>query len=340
MQLKILKAGNGDSILMSLKIAKNITKNILIDGGNNYTDFKNNLKKEILRIQQNKEFIDLLIITHIDQDHIKGIEFLLKDNEIDKNIIKEIWFNFFSISSTINNDISFNEALRVEKLINHFNFSIKRNISVEQIPRFSFSDITLTILSPQQKDIKKLIRKNKDISGAKNDYDYSIHDLILKNPRIFIDKKEDLNTSVENKSSIAFLLEHQKYKILFLGDAEPSVIHSSLRKILKERKIKNLYIDYTKLSHHGSHKNFGMDFFNYIQCNNFIFSANGKKENLPNKLIFAKILNRDNRDNTQDKFYFNYSSVLNNLNFTEEEMNEFNFKCFSENYEHGYKIML
>lgn len=336
MLIKVLKAGNGDSIL--LKLDNNF--NILIDGGNNINDYKHNLKQEILEIQKSKEYIDLLIITHIDQDHIKGIEYLLKDNEIDNDIIKNFWFNSFSSSTTVNNDISYNEALRIENIINSLNIPINRQITLEQTSKASLFGLTFSILSPYKKDIENLIVKNTDISSSSTDYKLSLQEIIDKNPRIFVDKIEDLDTSIENKSSIAFLLEYKTKKILFLGDAESTVLHQSLKKILNDRGIDKLYIDYLKLSHHGSHKSLSLNLFNYIKCNNFIISANGKKENLPNKLTFAKILTRINKKNAKDNFYFNYSSVLKDLNFLEDEKEEFKFECFSENFEHGYKLEL
>ncbi|MDI9312136.1 MAG: hypothetical protein QM535_18120 [Limnohabitans sp.] len=335
MLIKFLKAGNGDSILISFK--DNTTKyNILIDGGNNQYEYKNNLKKEIIEIQKRNEYIDLLIITHIDQDHIKGIEYLLEDSEIDNSIIKMIWFNSFSTSTSLNNDISYSDAKKVEILINKFNLLIKRNVIVECAPELLMSKIKFSILSPFNEDINKIEKKNKDIGSSTNDYNLSLNELKESNSRIFIELIEDLNTSIENKSSIAFLMEYEQYKLLFLGDAEPRNVIHSLKRILDERGVDFLYIDYLKLSHHGSHKSLSFELFDYIKCNNFIICANGKKENLPNKLTFAKILNRKNKFDSQDNFYFNYSSVLKSLNFSDEEKNVFKFECYSENFENGY----
>lgn len=338
MLIKILKAGNGDSILLKFIAEKKI--NILIDGGNNINDFKNNLKQEIIEIQKRKESIDLLIVTHIDQDHIKGIEYLLKDKEISNNVLKNIWFNSFSLSTIINNDISYDEALQVENIINSLNIPINRQITLEETPQILLFGLSFHILSPYKESVKNLTIKNNDIASSSSDYKLSLQELIDKNPRIFVDKIEDLDTSIENKSSIAFLLEYKNKKIIFLGDAESKVIHQSLEKILNERGIDKLDIDYLKLSHHGSHKNLSVDLFKYIKCNNFIISANGKKENLPNKLTFIKILKRIDKGNTKDNFYFNYSSVLKDLNFSQEEKEKFNFECFAENDEHGYIIKL
>ncbi len=64
---KFLKAGNGDSILISTN-----RSNILIDGGTKRT-FNIYLKKEIDRLREANQIVDLMVLTHIDSDHIDGL---------------------------------------------------------------------------------------------------------------------------------------------------------------------------------------------------------------------------------------------------------------------------
>ena len=106
---KILKAGNGDAILVSFKDDQNmISQNILIDGGGKLA-YQENLKVELINIVRLGECIDLLIVTHIDQDHIGGINKLFDDIYSDKIyyqnangikeylVIKKIWYNSNSL---------------------------------------------------------------------------------------------------------------------------------------------------------------------------------------------------------------------------------------------------
>lgn len=89
-KLKIMPAKMGDCFLVSILDKQNT--NILIDGG--YSDtYKNFLKREILEIQKKNEDIDLMVITHIDSDHISGAISFLADNRNIKANIKEIWHN-------------------------------------------------------------------------------------------------------------------------------------------------------------------------------------------------------------------------------------------------------
>ncbi len=86
--MKVFPAKGGDSILISIDCAK---YNILVDSGygSTYEIIKNELKNPIY-----KKLLDMLIITHIDADHILGGVEFLKDNN-SNNLIKinEILFN-------------------------------------------------------------------------------------------------------------------------------------------------------------------------------------------------------------------------------------------------------
>lgn len=91
-KLKIIPASYGDSFLLSIK-EENQFINILIDGGfsKTYDDYLQDLIKELAEKNQK---LNLVINTHIDSDHIRGlISFFIENNK--KQIIKieDIWFN-------------------------------------------------------------------------------------------------------------------------------------------------------------------------------------------------------------------------------------------------------
>lgn len=91
--VKMFPAKNGDCFLVSLGLENK--KHILIDCGyvETYRDF---LKEELIKIANNGEAIDLMVITHIDQDHILGaLSFLKENNEAPFIEVKEIWHNSY-----------------------------------------------------------------------------------------------------------------------------------------------------------------------------------------------------------------------------------------------------
>lgn len=342
--IKILKAGQGDSLLIRFLGNDSKYKNILIDGGNSKVEYKNHLKKEILQIQENKESIDLLIITHTDQDHIKGVQYLLNDEEINNKIIKQIWFNSFDSSfSPDNNDISYIESCKIQNLISEYDIPRDNNIVVsDDLCPIDFFGAHITILSPKKEDLKKLIEQNDlDIASSGNDYTLSINELIERNSTIFIDKKEDLDISLENRVSIAFLFELKEKSFLFLGDANSDIIELSIEKLNKLRAVEFIVLDFIKLSHHASQKSLSFRMLELMTTQNYIISANRNKSNLPNKLTFAKIL-KSETFGSKVNFIFNYSDdeVEENkrLTFSSNEMENFDFECSNPNYEHGYLI--
>ena len=94
-RITMLPARAGDCILIEFLQED---YRILIDGG--YADtYDNYLRDKLLRLNKEGKRIQLLIITHIDADHIGGIQTFLKENgsAAKPNIIKvdEVWYNSF-----------------------------------------------------------------------------------------------------------------------------------------------------------------------------------------------------------------------------------------------------
>lgn len=93
-QIEMFPAKKGDAFILRF----DNKKNILIDMGykDTYTDY---IRDRLIQIKNEGQCIDLLVITHIDQDHIEGaIEFLKENGNSDNsNIIevKEIWHNSY-----------------------------------------------------------------------------------------------------------------------------------------------------------------------------------------------------------------------------------------------------
>lgn len=90
MNIKAFPARGGESILIRLD---GINKtNILIDCG--YKSTYKLIKQELIKIKEREEKLDLLVLTHIDNDHINGARSVLQDY-IEGNIcdISEIWTN-------------------------------------------------------------------------------------------------------------------------------------------------------------------------------------------------------------------------------------------------------
>ena len=85
----MLPAAHGDCLWITFGEADDV-RHILIDGGMRYT-YKH-LRERILTLPPGHRRIELLIITHVDADHIEGCIRLLQDQKLGLDI-REIWFN-------------------------------------------------------------------------------------------------------------------------------------------------------------------------------------------------------------------------------------------------------
>lgn len=80
LNIKVLKALNGDCIIISY--GKKKEHNVLIDGGQGKVCFRQ-LCRYIDSLKKESNKIDLLVLTHIDSDHIDGILRLLSQRNFD-----------------------------------------------------------------------------------------------------------------------------------------------------------------------------------------------------------------------------------------------------------------
>jgi beta-lactamase superfamily II metal-dependent hydrolase len=353
-KIKALLAGNGDCVLISYDTEEYGTVNILVDGGNGKSVYRDHLKKIVEKIVENEQLINLVIITHIDQDHIKGIIYLTRDIADSQSLIRpetveEYWFNS-ALSEKIYRkapnvfDISAKEMHELEQFLHNqpdHRWNIKEKIGFPLVK--DFFGATITILSPNEEIVNLFTEEyaDLDIGVTADDYDYSLKTLYDSEKKRLDEDNEDLDNKLENATSIAFLFEYKGKSLLHMGDAIPSVINDSLKAVLRERNLVRLKVDAVKLSHHASRKSVSFKFLELVSTTKYIVCANGLKARLPNKSTFAKILLHPNRDfNDHVEFYFNYPDFSKRLKFTEEEKDTCNFSCNDANFEHGYCLLL
>ena len=328
LKIKILPANCGDCILVSFDDGENIIKNILIDGGVGavYDDV---LKDEIVNIKNEKQKIDLLIVTHTDDDHINGIIKFIEDDTLN-DCIKEVWFNSWSNFgrkevklSHQGKEISAKSARTLENKLKEMN--IWSNELIHQGIYRKYNKAKITVVSPNETSLNNLrdyLKSEFPISES-NDRKKTIKFLQKR------DFKEDI--AIPNGSSIAFIFEYESKKILFTGDSFPSIVLEGLEKADFINANKKVKFDYVKLSHHASKKNTSDEFLENIECNNYIVTTQGCNGK-PNKETFARILKYHQPLN----LYFNHKNTKTQNIFSKEELEEYHIRqtYLEENSEH------
>jgi beta-lactamase superfamily II metal-dependent hydrolase len=348
MKIKILKAGNGDSIWITF-IDQEIPRNILIDGGigDTYKSTANkngDLFNAIEKIRKENQCIDLLVLTHFDDDHIGGILRWLNKDEEAVSLIKKVWFNSGKeIAKKFTSEENKDLDIEIAKETGDFHTSPTQGIKfekylrdnnlwdgeiIEQGSAHELFGLKFKILSPNKEKLDKLLKlyeKQKDYFTGGGEYDFqtSLKDFVDEENQPDFKFKED--TTVANGSSIAFIIEYEKKNFLFLADSHPSVVIEGLDKF-SYNKDNPLNAELMKVSHHGSMYNTSEEILEIVKTNSYLISSSATKHGLPNKRTIARIIN----NNPNAFIYFNYD--LKDIIFSAQDWKEYsNFKSKMQN---------
>ncbi len=329
MIFKFLKAQNGDCTLINYTDDSGIKRNIIIDAGLDaaYFDPATNtfgeLKTEIDNIKVRKENIDLLILTHIDNDHICGFLKLFEmDTEIPR-FIKKVWFNSGKLIATkIKEEENKALALSIQKSgvvttgvsegIDFEDFLLKYDFWDKELilcgQEHQVHDAKFEILGPTKKQLRKLLKEYHDktqddvYTGAEgNDWATDIATFIQEEGPKYNFSQDN---SVKNGSSISFILTLKGKKFVFLGDAHPNPVIEALAK-LGHTAEKPLEVEFLKVSHHGSKANNNKKLLAALSTENYMLSTNSVGHGHPHKRTLSRILTR----NPDAIFHFNYENV-------------------------------
>lgn len=118
--IEMLPANEGDCFLITIPSAE---IHILVDGGTRET-YHTYLKERLLQLKEQGSPIDLLVVTHIDNDHIGGIIELLRENgsDCESKIIKinNVWHNSYRhLQFDRVNPLGTKEALILRKIVDN-----------------------------------------------------------------------------------------------------------------------------------------------------------------------------------------------------------------------------
>jgi len=330
-KFEFLKAYNGDCIL----ITTDEGVNILIDGGmpKTYSDKKSRtstLKSKLRKVKH----LDLVVLTHIDEDHICGLIKLLKDDE-HRGKIRELWFNSANYLEKINissKEKSHGQSNYFKELIDKYlthDFIYRSDIFMEKQIDYPYGKISIKLLSPYIENLQDLdIEHKKWEEERKEKGKTQLIDCnrqgITEVSRVDYDDKKALDR-VANSSSIAFILTYDDSEnYLFLGDADINMINRSLSKLSNNI----LNFKFVKLSHHGSFtNNINQDFLDMIKTDTYIVLTNGDKYNHPDEETIELILEHHKKKDEEVNILFNYEEYFLDK-FKKFPKNEYKYKAY------------
>lgn len=338
MNINILQANNGDSVLLKFLGNDGLEKNILIDGGMKscYMTRKKKIKvidgalKITLNDLRNQgKKLDLLILTHVDQDHIGGLIAWIENDHSANEMINEVWFNSGRLIKKFLNSVEdqikdieirlkSDSKTSIPQGVAFENFLLTNNLwTQESVILFketkNFFGAEFNFLSPGLEQIESLLTKWDEeepdsLKTSKNtDYNQSItallaNDLTIDDETYF---KTHQDKAAHNGSSLAFFIHLNKKNYLFLADAFPSVVCSALE-FFGFSEQNPIDVELVKLSHHGSKKNNSRKLFKTINSERFVVSTDGKYHGHPDKRLLARLIGI----HPSCTIYFNYPHLI------------------------------
>lgn len=256
---------------------------MLIDGGCK-AQYKK-LKEKLISLRRP---IDLVVLTHTDNDHIGGLIELFGDAQ--RPDVKTVWFNTFDDVKIFHKNrkrtakTSYPDGIDFYSLIEgtHINHVDDVRVSAKYNDYFVDPNLKLTVLSPTEKTLARFYKewrteifKKRDPRTSARGRDWDIPLKHLQN------KKVNKDFSRPNGASIAFLLEYGNRSFLLCGDAYSGVLEASLEN-LGFSESNPLKVDVFKLPHHGSSRNVTIKLLKMVRARSYLICSKGMKS-LPHK---------------------------------------------------------
>jgi hypothetical protein len=324
-EIEMLPAREGDCLWVRYGNAKK-TWQILIDGGRASTGIE--LKRRLAELPANRRGFELLIVTHVDRDHIEGALGLLEDPHITPRF-KDIWFNGYDHLHGVPRETF--GALQGERLSGLLANGLPWNrrwkggaVCIEENCLRSVKlpgGMKLTLFSPDKGKLRSLIdvwEKECRKAGIIKNVRGRSSEKIGKDSRIEQLGEVDVeglagtnflsDAGEANGSSIAVLAEYEGKVALLTGDAHVDRLIESIKLYMPAGG--RLKLDAFKVAHHGSEHNVSPELLNLIDCPRFLVSTNGSYFQHPTASAVARIIKFGGENRT---FFFNYKTSYTEL---------------------------
>jgi hypothetical protein len=321
--LDVIRARKGDCLMVHYG-TKAQPRLMMIDGGPSSV-YKPHLRPRIAQIRTARGLddntslpVDVLMVSHLDDDHIKGVLDLTKelrtqkaDNQPQLIRVRTLWHNCFDdLLDTTPEELSAQASFGAAAVNGEIELDENADADVAKVlasipqGRMLRDDAAflhdLNSWEVNQQFEGKLILRNADAAPFTLDGDLKItvvgpmhdelavlqkeHDKWLKANQDKIGVETTLAAFVDksftNLSSIVVLAEAEGKRMLLTGDARGDKVLGGLEMAgLLTASGDTMHVDVLKVPHHGSANNIETIFFRRVTADHYVFSGNGEHGN-------------------------------------------------------------
>ena len=309
LNLRVIQAEQGDCLVLEYGTAL-CPRYILIDGGPNRI-YGDHLQSVLSQIGDAGHVLDLVVLSHVDDDHVNGLLDLMGDLQDQHQQgqqqtigIEELWHNSFSqtagpdvegrfqaladrpgasrdlMGRTAQTGRSIRQGDQLTRLAGALDipinprFSPGHLITVDSVSEAVMLDnLSLRVVGPTNDNLDEL---REDWLEWLAKYEQPV---LSRDPEEVERAALAADSSVPNLSSIMLLAEADGKRLLLTGDGRGDHLVEGLERARLLGCDGSLHVDLLKVPHHGSVRNVTPDFFQTVTADLYVISANGKHDN-------------------------------------------------------------
>jgi hypothetical protein len=299
--LTAVQAFFGDSLLVEYGDA-NSPRYVLIDGGPAHT-YDEHLSGVLRRVKHDGHDLDLMVLSHVDTDHVTGLLDLVADmrggGAAALPSIKALWHNSFTktidpngalaprlkaMLATAGAQAMAHSAIAINGIAEGHQLRTQaKAVPIALNPGFANDVITaetagvpwksenleLTVVGPTNPNLKALQVEWENWLADNEDAVNSEEPYVMANS----------DRSIPNLSSIQIFAKADGKTMLLTGDGRSDHLVQALGQAGLLDGNGKIHVDLLKLPHHGSSRNVTKSFFKKITADIYVASANGKDDN-------------------------------------------------------------
>jgi beta-lactamase superfamily II metal-dependent hydrolase len=312
--VELLPARQGDAVLVSWGDGTGPTHWLLVDGGPVIA--YDAVSARLAELAAAGGRLDLLVLSHVDRDHVEGLVLLTNDAAVDLPV-DEVWYNGYR---QLTDELGAAQGEILGAIINHrrlrwnhaFNGRAIRRPATGRLPTRELpGGLRLTVLAPAQESLATLrdvwerecaeagltagsvedavaeLKRRRDLKTPGSSYLSGSADIDI---RELARRRTGADRSVANASCIVLLVEHAGRTLLLTADATPVELTRGVRALLAERGIEHLPLDALKVPHHGSARNINAELVRLLPARRYLFSTDGSYFGHPHDTAVATIV--------------------------------------------------
>lgn len=336
-RLRMLPADDGDCLILDYG-SQDRQHHVVIDGGRRST-YRSSLRPALVEIGARGESIDLMVLSHIDADHIEGLLELIQDPDLPVGV-DQVWYNGFDQLSDLEafgpkqGDV-FSDGLR--RLSWPWNADFDGGavaVRHRSLPEIKVAGgLKITLLTPTMTALARLRtdwERWRKANASPIDAGRPPSRLEAFGPKLAVtpdnldalaDSVDKEDNTVPNGASISFIAEFGGRRVLLAADAHPSDLLRALEVLELSGPVE---IDVVKLSHHGSRSNTTVGLAKVLRTSRVAISSSGARHQHPDPESIARLI-RYGR--SQQNLYFNYRTAFNEAWDTEAMRAAWGHEC-------------